>query len=690
MCGIAGYLNLQGGPPRESLLRGMLGQIRHRGPDEFGIYLDDHVGLGNARLCIVDLAGGQQPIANETADIWIVYNGEIFNYPELRSDLEARGHRFSTHTDTEVIIHLYEEYGTACLGKLNGQFAIALWDSRHRSLFLARDRLGVRPLFYTQVEGTLIFASEIKALFVDSRVRRALNPRGIAQVFSYWNTLAPATCFEGINELQPGHFIVANDSEVRTTSYWSLSFNKEAHPAGKAAPLRSRRTTSSLADEFAELLIDATRIRLRADVPVGAYLSGGLDSSTIAAIIRQIDISRLDTFSIAFHDPEFDESEPQRRMAALLGTDHQVVQVSHGDIARVFPEVVWHTETALMRTAPAPMFLLSQLVHERGYKVVLTGEGADEFLAGYDIFKEAKIRRFWAREPGATRRPQLFRRLYPEIVRLGASAPAFVKAFFSAGLEETDAPDYSHRIRWRNNHRTHRFFSDEFAAATLEGQAGAGPDMNYPEGFAGWDHLQQAQYIEATTFLPGYLLSSQGDRAAMAHAVEGRYPFLDYRVVAFCKTLPENVKMPALRDKALLRETARRWLPRDVTQRRKRPYRAPVHRSFGTLETPDYVAEVFSDNSLRASGIFRAGQASRLYQAVRQGRALGETDEMALIGILSTELVQQQFIRGFTPRPALTEVNRVKFIDRRNGEPRSPKLSSTPATARPWNRSRSE
>jgi asparagine synthase (glutamine-hydrolysing) len=521
-------------------------------------------------------------------------------------------------------------------------------------------------LFYTVVEGTLIFGSEIKALFVDSRVRRALDPRGIAQVFSYWNTLSPTTCFEGILELPPGHFIVASDGEVRPIGYWSLSFDKTTPPEGTAAPLGPRRTTASLADEFAELLIDATRIRLRADVPVGAYLSGGLDSSTIAAIIRRIDISRLDTFSIAFSDPEFDESEPQRRMAALLGTDHQVVHVTHGDIARVFPEVVWHTETALMRTAPAPMFLLSQLVHDRGYKVVLTGEGADEFLAGYDIFKEAKIRRFWAREPGATRRPQLFRRLYPEIVRLGASAPAFVKAFFGAGLQETDAPDYSHRIRWRNNRRTHRFFSDEFATACKRGQAAGGPDINFPGGFAGWDHLQQAQYIEATTFLPGYLLSSQGDRAAMAHAVEGRYPFLDFRVVEFCKTLPANVKMPALRDKALLREAARRWLPRDVARRRKRPYRAPVYRSFGTPETPDYVAEVFSENSLRTSGIFSAAPASRLYQAVRQGRALGETDEMALIGILSTELVHRQFISDFRPRQALTDANRVKFVDQRN------------------------
>jgi asparagine synthase (glutamine-hydrolysing) len=311
------------------------------------------------------------------------------------------------------------------------------------------------------------------------------------------------------------------------------------------------------------------------------------------------------------------------------------------------------------------MFLLSQLAHDRGYKVVLTGEGADEFLAGYDIFKEMKIRRFWAREPGSVRRPRLLQRLYPEIARLGATAPAFAQAFFGAGLGETGAPDYSHRIRWRNNQRTLRFLADDFAAEGRKRQAADGPDLIYPDEFASWDHLEQAQYLEATTFLPGYLLSSQGDRVAMAHSVEGRYPFLDRRVVDFCNALPADAKMPALRDKALLRETARRWLPPEITRRRKRPYRAPIHRCFGGPATPDYVAEIFSEESLRASGVFNPRPAHRLYQAVRQGRALGETDEMALVGILSTELLQRQFIRAYAPRPELGASDPVKIVDRR-------------------------
>ena len=661
MCGIAGYLNLQGGePPSEPLLRQMLGMIRHRGPDEFGIYLDDHVGLGNARLSIVDLAGGQQPISNETGDLWIVYNGEVFNYPELRADLEARGHIFSTHTDTEVIVHLYEEYGSGCLGRLNGQFAIALWDARQRSLFLARDRLGVRPLFYTVAAGALVFASEIKAIFANPHVPRALDPRGVAQVFSYWSALAPTTCFKGIHEVPPGHFVTVANGKLQTTQYWTMNF--------EVAPMP--RDPRVLTDEFAALLMDATRIRLRADVPVGAYLSGGLDSSTIAAVVRQLGISRLDTFSIAFSDPEFDESEPQRRMAEFLGTQHQVVQATHTDIAQVFPDVVWHTETPLTRTAPAPMFLLSKLARDHGYKVVLTGEGADEFLAGYDIFKEAKIRRFWAKEPGAKRRPELLRRLYPEIARLGASAQGFVKAFFGAGLLETSAADYSHRIRWRNNHRTHRFFSDAFTHDLAGMEAVSGPVASFPEAFARWGDLQQAQFIEITTFMSSYLLSSQGDRPAMAHAIEGRYPFLDVRLVEFCNALPASVKLPALREKWLLREAAQRWLPREIAQRRKRPYRAPIHRCFGAPGTPAYVAEIFSESALRDSGLFKPEPVARLFEAVRSHRALGETDEMALVGILSTELIHRQFVRNFALRPPLSANDRVKCVDARTGRRR--------------------
>ena len=398
MCGIAGmFERKRTRSVVEADMRQMLAALRHRGPDEFGILLDREIGLGNARLSIIDLGGGSQPIANEDETLWIVFNGEVFNYIELRADLEKLGHRFRTSSDTEVILHMFEEYGPQCLNKLNGQFAIAIWDKNKRQLFLGRDRLGVRPLFYTHTpDGALVFASEIKSILSTKRVNAEIDPAIVEQVFTYWSPLSPNTVFRGIKELPPGHFLIADNQSVQVERYWKNEFPMDADGLNT----NGTRRVEEVIEEFRALLIDACRIRLRADVPVGSYLSGGLDSSTIASVVRRHTTNKLVTFSIAFSDQKFDESEFQMEMAAHLGTEHHVVRATHSEIADVFPQVVWHTEVPLMRTAPAPMFMLSKLVRDTGYKVVLTGEGADEFLAGYDIFKEAKVRRFWAQQIG--------------------------------------------------------------------------------------------------------------------------------------------------------------------------------------------------------------------------------------------------------------------------------------------------
>ncbi len=648
MCGIVGIVNPAGGGPVEAgVLRCMLGTIRHRGPDEFGIYRDDHAGLGSARLSIIDLSGGSQPIGNEDGRLWIVFNGEIFNYPELRSELEARGHRFSTHTDTEVILHLYEDFGPECLGRLNGQFAIAIWDKDKRELFLARDRLGIRPLFYAVRNGRLVFGSEIKSLLATPWVHAEIDSASLRQVFTYWSTLTPRTAFREIYEIPPAHYALARAGALTIVRYWELDFMPE--PDGGRAEEEYR-------EELESLLIDACRLRLRADVPVGAYLSGGLDSSLTTAMVRRHAGNRLDTFSIAFENSEFDESTFQLRMAGYLGTDHRVVRCTHADIAQVFPEVVRHAETPILRTAPAPLFLLSKLVRDHGLKVVLTGEGADEILGGYDIFKEMKIRRFWARRPKSRLRPLLLRRLYPDIGALGAAGDAYLGAFFGRGLGDTDDPFYSHALRWRNTARCLRFLADDGRE-----HRPFHDDIVLPDGFRQWPPLGQAQYLETTIFLSQYLLSSQGDRVAMAHSVEGRHPFLDYRVVEFAGRMPPRLKMRGLTEKFLLRQIGRRMLPPEIWQRPKRPYRAPVHRSFFP-DTPAYVTDLLSERDLASAGIFRTEAVRQLVHKARGGARLSEVEDMALAGIISTQLLHRQFVRDFRAQPLLPG-DRIKIVD---------------------------
>ncbi len=656
MCGIVGILNQENQQPiLQSSIRQMLAMIRHRGPDEFGIYLDQRIGLGSARLSIIDLSGGQQPISNENKTMWIIFNGEVYNYVELRPMLEARGHKFTTNTDTEVILHLYEDLGPQCLEHLNGQFAFAIWDSQNQSLFMARDRLGIRPLFYTQAEGVLIFGSEIKAILSDPRVDAQLDPIALDQIFTYWSPISPRTAFKGIQEIPPGNYLFARNNEITIEKYWQVEFPSIAETVAK----KSLKVEDVL-DEFEELLVDSTQIRLRADVPVGAYLSGGLDSSTTSAIIKNYTGSHLDTFSISFDDEAFDESQFQQQMADFLGTEHKVIHARHEDIGEVFPNVIWHTEIPILRTSPAPLYLLSKLVRENNYKVVMTGEGADEFLAGYNIFKEAKVRRFWARQPQSQIRPALLKRLYPYISDLSSGSGAYLSAFFKDGIEETDRFDYSHAIRWRNTSRGKRFFSSELKDS-IEAQSPPIYPIRYPKNFKNWDPLHQAQYLEITIFLSEYLLCSQGDRMGTANSVEGRFPFLDHRVVEFCNQLPPHLKLYGLNEKYILKKLARKWLPENISKRTKRPYRAPIHRSFINDNTPAYVSEILSPEQIQASGLFRAPAVTQMVRKIQNGMGLSETDDMALAGIISTQLVYTQFIRNFKLPPPITDADRIKI-----------------------------
>ncbi|MFI5387341.1 MAG: asparagine synthase (glutamine-hydrolyzing) [Fimbriimonadales bacterium] len=640
MCGIAGFYGAPKWelPPRRVLER-MLAAIRHRGPDDWGIHLDGPVGLGHVRLSIIDLAGGRQPMADERKTVWVTFNGEIFNYVELKKELISAGHRFRTSSDTEVILQAYRRKGPRCVEDFNGDFAFALWDRQRDQLMLARDRMGVRPVFYAIQDGVLVFGSEAKALLQVPGLRAVLDPVALCQCFTFWHSLAPRTAFKGIQELPPGHLLVAHGGTVTVQPYWQSSFP----PANYRNP--TVRPEAELAEELRALLLDATRIRLRADVPVGAYLSGGLDSSAIAALIQLVAPGRLRTFSVAFESPEFDESRYQLEMARALQCDHESVTVTNHDIAASFPDVIRHTERPIVRTAPTPLYRLARLVRQNSYKVVLTGEGADEVFGGYDLFKEAKVRRFWARQPQSARRPLLLRRLYPYLAGLQGQSTSYLEAFFKVGLDQPGDPFFSHRPRWATTAGVVRFLSDDL----LDSLAGYDPieelQASLPPDFFGWHPLSRAQYLETAHLLPGYILSSQGDRVSMAHAVEGRFPFLDHRVVEFAAALPPRMKLRGLTEKYLLRRSLQGDLPPAIAWRPKQPYRAPDSQCFFDGDSPDYVQDLLSPAAIARTGYFDPRSVEKLVRKCRAAGAVGFRDNMALVGILSVQLLDHSFIQ---------------------------------------------
>ena len=640
MCGLAGYL---GHPVEQAgarpLLERMIRALAHRGPDGYGFHVEPGVGLAHARLSIIDLSTGDQPIHNPSRSVWTVFNGEIFNFVELRAQLEAQGHVFYTRSDTEVIVHLYDRYGDRFVEHLNGQFAIALWDGARRRLVLARDRAGIRPLYWTQARDALWFASEPKALFAAVPERARLALPGLLQTFSYWAPLDPDTVYEGVHSLPPGHLLsIEADGRQALTQYWDWTFPE-------AALTRTTRFGSidQAAGELRERLIDAVRLQLRADVPVGAYLSGGLDSSGIVALIRGFTDTPVRTFSVAFDQAEFDESAHQMAMVRHLGTDHSTLRIAPADIGAAFPRLVAHTETPVLRTAAVPMMLLADSVRAHGYTVVLTGEGADEVFGGYDLFKEAKVRRFWARQPESTLRPKLLSRLYGYLENSPAANPAFAASFFGQGREHLERAVFAHVPRWTTSQRAFAFLAPEMRAEAVRWDALAHVEAGLPTGIGDWSPLARDQYVEAKTLLAGYLLAAQGDRVAMAASIEGRYPYLDHTLVEFANRLPPSWKIRGLTEKHILRMALADLLPPDIAQRTKQPYRAPDSASFFVDGKPlDYVAELFSPENLRAGGVFDVDAASRLFAKARAGKVIGFADNQAFVGLLSTLLLLRE------------------------------------------------
>lgn len=640
MCGIAGYMNLSHGPEEDlRLLERMAWPLRHRGPDGFGFFQDRTAGLAHARLSIIDLEGGWQPIHNEEKNIWVIFNGEIFNYQELRKELIARGHRFATNGDTEVIVHLYEEMGEGFVEELNGQFAIALYDAQKQAMLLVRDRMGIRPLFYTMQNGRLYFGSEIKAIFsANHDIPRSFSPGVHREIFTFWNPAGSSSMFMGVNQLEAGHLLKIDQNGLGTPrQYWDVDFDP--------LPLADV-SVKDLEEELRALLIDSVRLRLRADVPVGAYLSGGLDSSSITALVKHYTDNPLKTFSVGFSDSVYDESSEQQQMVNHLQTDHHEVQCGYTTIAKAFPDVIYHTEVPILRTAPTPLYLLSALVRENDYKVVLTGEGADEILGGYDLFKEAKVRAFIGRQPGSDCRAMLLKQLYPYLALSPTKSASYAKQFFATDVDPDDQLFYGHLPRWKTGAYLSRFFTPAYMEGTTEPLDAM--EEKFSHVLSGKDYFSRAQYVESKLLLGNYLLSSQGDRMGMANSVEGRYPFLDHRVVEFAAKVPVQLKMRGLNEKYLLKKTMADLLPASVTNRKKQPYMAPDILSFFGEDTPEYVLHYLSESCIRETGVFNADMVGKLVGKCQKKARQGFRENMALVGILSTQILYDKFIGNWS------------------------------------------
>jgi len=621
MCGIAGYFNQR---QDVDLLKNMISQLQHRGPDGYGYFADDRTGLAHARLSIIDLESGAQPIHNEDKSVWVTFNGEIYNYKELRSVLEMDGHKFYTNTDTEVIVHLYEMYGPDFVTYLNGQFAIALWDRNQKVGFLFRDRVGIQPLFWTQhfSNNAVFFGSEVKALLVNPDVNLGLDPTQTANSLAFWSTPPGRSVFKRIWEVKPGHLIKISGDDVKEYYYWD-------------------HKDSLSTDDLAPTLTDSVNIRLHnSDVPVAAYLSGGIDSSLIAFLAQDAGVKDLRTFSIGFEDKEFDESGYQQEVVNELGVKHTSFTCTKQDIAANFQNVIYHTEKPIFRTAPVPMFLLSQKVKAAGYKVVLTGEGADEVFAGYDIFRENYVRRMMLEQPDAPITKKLIAQLYPWMKDRMSESEEYISKFFGAGVKDVNVPWFSHDPRWRTAGQIRRFF-DGLGANTTEAFA-----MQFPKLETIENPLERAQYLEFQTLFNGYLISSQGDRMLMANGVEGRFPFLDPRVVDLGNTMFPSEKLHVSRggtmnEKMCVKRMAYGRIPDSVVFRKKQPYMAPD----GACFFEDGKALDFVDNFLtRDYGYFDLKRVNILRRKFEQGNAKSFADNMSLVGILSTHILHDTFV----------------------------------------------
>ncbi|MBS1159658.1 MAG: asnB [Proteobacteria bacterium] len=577
MCGIAGFFHpTLASEAYPATLLAMLRAIAHRGPDATGYVLDEHCGLGSTRLSIIDIAAGVQPLADPSGRYWLCYNGEIYNYLELRTELEGLGRSFLTHSDTEVLLQAWLHWGPACLSRFNGGFAFALYDRLQDELILARDRYGKRPLFYAPQGRGCLFASEMKAFLPFPGFRFEHDPAQLASILGVWTPLPAQTGYAGIHSLPMGHWLKLKAERIELFRYDTLDFQGT--------------TTVASAEEAQELIRQRLRasvaLRLRSDVEVGVYLSGGIDSAIVARLAQEASSRPLSTFSVEFADRQYDESTEQQEMASFLGSRHHALRITHQDIVDHFPAAAWHAEIPAFRSAFVPMYLLSRQTRAAGIKVVLSGEGADEAFLGYDIFKETLLRRDWQSLGDEPRRARLAS-LYPHLEHYGPQDLAAITGLYQQFAEERLPGLFSHELRFQNGRFSARLIKE--AGDPLQAIAAL---VAAEPGYAALGAVHKAQWLEFRTLLAGYLLSTQGERMSLAHGVENRCPFLDPAVVELASSI--NLRFDdGFAEKWQLRQAFREDLPASIVNKRKFPYRAPDSAAFVDCR-PDYLELLLS------------------------------------------------------------------------------------------------
>jgi len=629
--------------PPPGVVERMAQALIHRGPDELGFLRRPGLALASRRLSIVGLADGQQPVCNEDQSVFAVFNGELFDFPEMRAGLVARGHRLHTHCDTEIIPHLWEESQEGMFGRLRGQFAIALYEARRHQLTLGRDRFGISPLYWTRQGDWLLFASEIKGLLASGMVTPKADLRGIDHIFTFAAMPGPITCFEGIRLLGAGAYLQvtpANAAGAAATiserNYWEMDFPNRGDEDPGADPRK-------LIDEFEDVLLKAVAKRLRADVPVGAYLSGGLDSSMIVAMACRLKGAAINTYTIRVDDPALDELSAANLSAKHIGTQPPIVQdFRASDALDIYPQLIQAAEAPVIDTSCAALLMLARRVHGCGQKVVLTGEGADEWLAGYPWYKIARILGMLDLIPGLPL-SNVARRAYLRFNQV----PQYPAAFRDNMETAVGGPN-----AWIDSYGVLALSKLRLYAAPMREvlqQADPWADLGLNlERAKHWHPLNRGLWVGARVTLTGHLLQAKGDRVAMHSSVEARYPFLDEDVFDFTAKLHPRWKLRGLRDKHLLRLLAERWLPRTIARRHKVIFRAPLD-SFHIDPEPRFVAELLSEDSLRRTGYFDVAAVQHWRKAFRQmrpGSLPRLSVEMGLVALVATQLWHHSFIDG--------------------------------------------